>query len=93
MWPAAFLILAVAITEAYRHLSYNDSDEPKPKEVWNVRSGVEGYEDLVGTMEKVGFGWGFTIGLEALAVGLVALGWFLWPGEAGGEVVENDKEE
>jgi hypothetical protein len=53
--------------------------------------GVEGYEDLVGTMEKVGYGWGFTILLEVLAVGFVTLGWYLWPREV--EVEEVDKEE
>jgi hypothetical protein len=97
MWPAAFLILAVAITESYRHLSggytlvtgHCDSDSEKLPDVWPVRSGVEGYEDVVGVMEKqVGWGWGFTIGVEVVAVGLVTFGWYLWPRED-----EHEKEE
>jgi hypothetical protein len=91
MWPAAFCILLVAITESYRHLSFGSTPIPPPK-VYTVRSGVEGYEDIVGTMEKVGWGWGFTITMEVLAVCLVTLGWYLWPRE-GGEVIEVDKEE
>ena len=93
MWPAAFCILGVAITESYRHLSSSYSPPPKPEVYkYNVRSGVEGYEDLVGTMEKVGYGWGFTITVEILAVGLVTLGWYLWPRD-GGDLEEVDKEE
>lgn len=93
MWPAAFCILAVAITESYRHLSSSGSNT-STVEVYKVkvRSGVEGYEDLVGTMERVGLGWGLTIVLEVLAVGLVTLGWYLWPG-SDVEVIEVEKEE
>ena len=92
MWPAAFCILGVAITESYRHLSSDPSSIPEPEVYkYRVRSGVEGYEDIVGTMEKVGYGWGITILMEVLAVGLVTLGWYLWPRD--GEVVEVDKEE
>jgi len=90
MWPAALLVLGVAITEAYRHLSASGSREPA-KEIWNVRSGVEGYEDLHGTMERVGWGWGFTIGLEVVAVALITIGWYLWPGQSEGEG-ENEHE-
>jgi len=93
MWPAAFCILGVAITESYRHLSSSYSPPPKPEVYkYHVRSGVEGYEDLVGTMEKVGYGWGFTITAEILAVGLVTLGWYLWPRD-GGDLEEVEKEE
>lgn len=44
-------------------------------------------------MEQVGWGWGFTIGLEVVAVGLITIGWYLWPGQGEGRDEHGDEHE
>jgi len=75
MWPAAFLLLGVALTEAYRHISSS-----------HVAPSNEGLElDLEGTemgsaqvLGKKVLGMS-PVMTEVLAVGLITLGWWVWP--------------
>lgn len=77
MWPAAFLLLGVALTEAYRHISSS-----------HIGPSNEGIEvDLVETEMGSVQGGGKTVFgmspvmMEVLAVGLITLGWWVWPRE------------
>lgn len=75
MWPAAFLLLGVALTEAYRHISSSHlgpSDE-------SIKVDLEGTE--MGTGQGGGkkvLGMS-PVMMEVLAVGLITLGWWVWP--------------
>jgi len=75
MWPAAFLLLGVALTEAYRHIS---SSQMGPS-----NEGIK--VDLEVTEMGTGQGRGkkvlgmSPVMMEVLAVGLITLGWWVWP--------------
>lgn len=75
MWPAAFLLLGVALTEAYRHIS--------SPPVGPSNEGIE--VDLVETEMGTAQGGGkrvlgmSPVMMEVLAVGLITLGWWVWP--------------
>lgn len=90
MWPAAFLLLGIAVFEAYRHLSSSSNPNsmlPRAEES-SVLRGVE--DVLVAGKRK---GWGLPpMVLEIMAVGFIALGWKLWPTDTLEEEVEIHEE-
>jgi hypothetical protein len=78
MWPAAFLLLSVAIYETHRHLSHSVI----PNGIAEV---VELSDGTVAELDIVKKAWNVkTVGMEVMAVGLITLGWWLWPREKDG---------
>jgi hypothetical protein len=78
MWPAAFLLLSVAIYETHRHLSHSVT----PNGIAKV---AESSNETVAQLAIVKQAWNIkTVGIEVMAVGLITLGWWLWPREKEG---------
>jgi hypothetical protein len=81
MWPAAFLLLGIAVFESYRHLSTPMRSYGGEDSILREGLGEEG--------KVVGGRWKMPpMMLEIMAVGFIALGWKLWPTDTGEEEEE-----
>jgi hypothetical protein len=86
MWPTAFLLLAVALTEAYRHISSSHTG-PSHDSVQMDLEGTEMGSGQGGGRKVLGMS---PVMMEVLAVGLITLGWWVWPRDVVEEEVETE---